>query len=179
MGVVAEMTEGFSFAYLKELFVMALLGLVRGAKTDEEDEDVDDAKDVDDKKKEEEDAEEEKGEKEEEVCNCAAKCATCHKPLPPTASSSETQKKTDEADEAEEEATSNKMVLTNVEIPEHLKDNLLLKVIKQQIRILHSEMDNTQEESWPGGKASIKGGAAKAARMAARRRAMRRRAQMC
>ena len=71
------------------------------------------------------------------------------------------------------------MVLPHVDIPEHLKDNRLLKVIKQQIGILHAEMDNTKEESWPGGKDSIKGGESKSARAEAIRAARRRAARRC
>lgn len=36
--ILAQMTEGFSFAYLKELFVMALLAIARGGTGDEESE---------------------------------------------------------------------------------------------------------------------------------------------
>ncbi|CAE7218837.1 hypothetical protein CFE70_010358 [Pyrenophora teres f. teres 0-1] len=176
--VVAEMTEGFSFAYLKELFVMSLLGLVRGATGENEDVDAEDADEDEDEEKKE--GEEEKAEKkEEELCTCAAKCATCHKPLPPTAASSATEKKTDEAVEADEEATLNNMVLPHVEIPEHLKDNVLLKVIRHQMCILHAEMDNTKEENWPGGKDSVKGGNANMAFSQAVRRARLRRARRC
>ncbi|RMZ67484.1 proteasome-activating nucleotidase [Pyrenophora seminiperda CCB06] len=185
VGVVAEMTEGFSFAYLKELFVMTLLGLVRGATGEDENVDVEEGiggrvEDEDEKKGEKEGEEKAEGKQEEkEVCTCAVKCATCHKPLPPAASGSETQKKADEGVEAEEEATSNKMVLPHVDIPEHLKNNVLLKVIKHRIGILHAEMDNTKEDSWPGGKVEMKGSQSRAARMEAMRRANRRRAMRC
>ncbi|EDU47638.1 SpoVK ATPase of the AAA+ class [Pyrenophora tritici-repentis] len=179
--VVAEMTEGFSFAYLKELFVMALLGLVRGATGEDEDVNAEQAADEDKEKDNEEEKPEEKKEeeKEEELCTCTAKCATCHKSLPPTTSSSETKKKTDEAVEADEEAALNNMVLPTVEIPAHLKDNVLLKVIRHQIRILHAEMDNTKEENWPGEKTSVKGGNSNAEFAQAIARARRRRARMC
>ena len=187
VNVVAEMTEGFSFAYLKELFVMALLGLVRGATGEDEDAGAEEGAGEDGEEKGEKKREEgekvekmaEKKKEDEEVCTCAPRCVTCHKPLPPAASSTETQKKINEAAEAENEATSNKMVLPHVDIPEHLKDNRLLKVIRQQIGILHAEMDNTKEESWPGGKDSIKGGESKSARVEAIRAARRRAARRC
>jgi transitional endoplasmic reticulum ATPase len=38
------------------------------------------------------------------------------------------------------------MIMPTVDIPEHLQDNLLLKVIKHQIKILHSEMDNSKDD---------------------------------
>jgi hypothetical protein len=58
----------------------------------------------------------------------------------------EAGKEADEAKEAKEEAEVNKLVLPTVEIPEHLQNNLLLKVIKHQIRILHAEMDNSDDD---------------------------------
>ena len=154
-GIVAQLTEGFSFAYLKELFVMALLSLVRGfkgddfeivdaeeaASADEEDPDKDVAA-ADDKK-------------DTDVCTCAKTCSTCNKPLPKD--NTPADKKIDEVIEAGVEAKKNKMSMPTVDIPEHLSENLLLKVIKHQIRILHAEMDNTKEESWPSGKKGIAG----------------------
>jgi hypothetical protein len=43
--------------------------------------------------------------------------------------------------------------LPEVEVPAHLKENLLLKVIRSQLRILFEEMDNTSEEEWLTSKA--------------------------
>jgi transitional endoplasmic reticulum ATPase len=168
-GLIAQLTEGFSFAYLKELFVMALLSLVRGFKG-EDFEIVEMGEAVS--------AEEKEGEKKEEgkedVCTCAAKCPACEKPLP--SSTSEANKKSDEATEAAEEALKNKHVLPTVDIPEHLQDNLLLKVIKHQIRILHADMDNTKEDAWPTGKKGVNGGDSRnAGKMEAMRRANARR----
>jgi transitional endoplasmic reticulum ATPase len=166
-GLIAQLTEGFSFAYLKELFVMALLSLVRGFKADDfEIVEREEAASADDEDKNE--AENEKEEKKEtDLCTCATKCATCQKRLPTTSSSSETIKKQDESTEATQESTTNKHVLPTISIPEHLQDNLLLKVIKHQIRILHSEMDNTKEDAWPSGKKSVKGGDTRNAQRAA------------
>ena len=33
-----------------------------------------------------------------------------------------------------------------VQIPEHLKDNVFLRIVQQQVKILLHEMDNTEEE---------------------------------
>ncbi|KAF1943577.1 P-loop containing nucleoside triphosphate hydrolase protein [Clathrospora elynae] len=164
--VVAQLTEGFSFAYLKELFVMTLLGLVRGFKDDDSQiVDKEEAASADDKSADmtaiSTEADEKETNKDSEVCTCATKCSTCNKPLPPppssSSSSTETQKKQEEDAEATKEAKKNKMVMPTVDIPEHLADNLLLKVIKHQIRILHSEMDNTKEDAWPSGKKAKQG----------------------
>ncbi|KAH6518379.1 hypothetical protein HBI81_174530 [Parastagonospora nodorum] len=132
-GLIAQLTEGFSFAYMKELFVMALLSLVRGIKVGDDFEMVseDDAKSP---------PREETPTPAPEVCTCAAICKDCKKPLP-----TEAAKEADEAVEAKQEAGVNKLVMPTVEIPEHLQDNLLLKVIKHQIRILHAEMDNSND----------------------------------
>ncbi|CAO2657834.1 Nn.00g070940.m01.CDS01 [Neocucurbitaria sp. VM-36] len=169
--IVARLTEGFSFAYLKELFVMALLSLVRGFKGD-------DFEMVD--PEEAESADEEKSENTTEavdrkastdLCTCAKTCSTCNKPLPAANDSAEA-KKEDEAAEVDAEAKKNKMIMPTVDVPEHLADNLLLKVIKHQIRILHAEMDNTKEEAWPTGKKGMAGGKA-GGNAAAMRRMMR------
>ncbi|KAF2627571.1 P-loop containing nucleoside triphosphate hydrolase protein [Macroventuria anomochaeta] len=141
-GVIAKLSEGFSFAYLKELFVMALLSLVRGFKGD--DFEIVDAEEAasapasatptpaNEKK-------------DEEICICKTKCATCSKPLPPSTSSDEQAKKQGEATEAKQEIKKNKMVMPTVDIPENLKDNLLLKVVQHQIRVLYIDMDNEKD----------------------------------
>ena len=172
-GIVAQLTEGFSFAYLKELFVMALLSLVRGFKGEDfEIVDADEAASADGDKSNDDAAENPK----EEVCTCTTKCKDCNKPLPTPPSTSanptETDKKADEATEAKAEARKNKMVMPTVDIPEHLSDNLLLKVIKHQIRILHAEMDNSKDEEGKNGKKEALGGVG-AGNRAAMMRAMR------
>lgn len=147
--VIAKLSEGFSFAYLKELFVMALLTLVRGFKGDDfEIVDTEEAASAPISETtapttaNEKQADEEK---EDKVCTCKPTCTKCSKPLPPTTSDQETKKK-DEAAEAKEEIKKNKMIIPTVDIPEDLKDNLLLKVVKHQIAILHADMDNENDE---------------------------------
>jgi transitional endoplasmic reticulum ATPase len=143
--IIAQLTEGFSFAYMKELFVMALLSLARGFKGDDfEFVDKDEAASADGQST---DAETKTTDDTPgpDLCTCATKCATCSKPLPPSSSASETEKKKDEAIEADKEAKKNKMVMPHVEIPEHLEANVLLRVVKHQIRILHAEMDSEKE----------------------------------
>ncbi|KAF1851486.1 P-loop containing nucleoside triphosphate hydrolase protein [Cucurbitaria berberidis CBS 394.84] len=155
-GIVAQLTEGFSFAYLKELFVMALLSLVRGFKGDDfEIVDAEEAASADEEKADSKATEADKDGKDANLCTCAKTCSTCNKPLPKTNTAE--AKKEHEATEADAEAKKNKMIMPTVDIPEHLSDNLFLKVIKHQIRILHAEMDNTKEEAWPSGKKGVAG----------------------
>jgi len=51
-----------------------------------------------------------------------------------------------EATEAKEEAKKNKMVMPTIETPDSLKDNLLLKIIKHQIAVLHADMENEKNK---------------------------------
>ncbi|KAF2786144.1 P-loop containing nucleoside triphosphate hydrolase protein [Melanomma pulvis-pyrius CBS 109.77] len=156
--IIAHLTEGFSFAYMKELFVMALLSLVRGFKGD--DFEIVDAEEAEKAKEDEAaaagaSASEEKTSA-DETCACAKICNKCSKPLPASADNNSCSVE-DVEDEKKEDAKKNRMVMPTVDIPDHLADNLLLKVIKHQIRILHSEMDNTKEDEWPSGKMGIGG----------------------
>ena len=50
------------------------------------------------------------------------------------------------------------MAMPTVDIPEHLQDNLLLKVVKHQIAILHADMDNEGDEGPKSAKAKVDGG---------------------
>lgn len=157
--VVARLTEGFSFAYLKELFVMALLGMVRGFKGDDfeivEKEEADSA--PEDGGEQGTVAEKGKEEK-EEVCTCKSKCADCGKPVP-SKKGGNTETSTSSADKGKEsDAKKKKHVVPEVEIPEELKDNLLLKIVKHHIRVLVAEMDNTEPEKWKSGKKEMSGG---------------------
>lgn len=155
--IIAQLTEGFSFAYLKELFVMALLSLVRGFKDDNfENMEADEAaiassSDTVASTNEPTAAPEET----EDVCTCKSKCPTCSKPLPVDTSEA---KKQAEAAEAKHEVTKNKMAMPTVDIPEHLKDNVLLKVVKHQIAILHADMENESDERPKSAKTKVDGG---------------------
>jgi transitional endoplasmic reticulum ATPase len=155
-GIVAQLTEGFSFAYMKELFVMALLSLARGFNGDDfEIVDKDEAASADGHNEQDTSSASPPPQSQPEVCTCATKCPKCDKPLPATPS--EADKKAAEAKEASNEANKNKMVMPNVEIPEHLQENLLVRVVKHQIRILHAEMDNSKEEDGKKKKTPEKG----------------------
>jgi transitional endoplasmic reticulum ATPase len=142
-GVIAQLSEGFSFAYLKELFVMALLSLVRGFK--EEDFEIVEAGPG------AEDDTAATPDETEDVCTCKVKCTTCQKPLPGAETENE-----EAAETKDKEQT--KMTMPAVDIPDHLSDNLLLKIVQYQIRMLHAEMDNTSAEPKSEEKASGKKG---------------------
>lgn len=147
-GVVAQLTEGFSFAYLKELFVMALLSLVRGFKGD--DFEIVDAAEAESAPEDETPAAEGSAvaeEKKEGVCECKKKCDECGKVVVEAA---EAETKT--GNKEKEAESKKKHVIPVIDIPEHLSDNLLLKVVRHQIRILVAEMDNTEPEKWKSGK---------------------------
>jgi transitional endoplasmic reticulum ATPase len=148
--IIGKLTEGFSFAYLKELFVMGLLSLVRGVKHDDfEIVDADTESEIAGEENPskpsaaKEDAAKDT-DKKPETCTCSKTCKDCGKPLEAAAKGN--------ADKKEEEWKKNKMVMPTVETPEHLADNLLLKVVKHQMRILHAEMDNTKEDQWLSGR---------------------------
>jgi transitional endoplasmic reticulum ATPase len=163
-GVIAKLSEGFSFAYLKELFVMALLSLVRGFKGD--DFEILNKKDATISETqipggEEEDKEDEKA---EETCTCRPTCEKCSKPLPPTSTDNQETKKKEEAAEAKQEIKKNKMVMPTVDIPNELKDNLLLKVVQHQIKVLHADMDNEKDEGPASAKIKVDSGMGSKAR---------------
>ncbi|KAI8933543.1 hypothetical protein NX059_009280 [Plenodomus lindquistii] len=132
-------TEGFSFACLKEVWVMALLSLMRGFEPSEDDGEEDEVNGkegggVNGGRKEQDKT---------EVCTCATTCATCHKLLPKPSLTIGTQ--TEEAVDIAAEARTKDCALADVPVPEHLVDNLLLKVIKHHIGVLRKEMDNTKD----------------------------------
>jgi hypothetical protein len=157
-GVIAKLSEGFSFAYLKELFVMALLSLVRGFKGDEfeiverEEAAGKPASETPTPDSEKKDRKKEEEEVVVDVCTCKAKCKTCDKPL---STDKQEAKKKDEAQEAKEEVRKNKMVMPTIDIPDNLKDNLLLNVVQHQIRVLHADMDNEKDEGPASAKVKV------------------------
>lgn len=124
--IISNLTEGFSFAYLKEMFVMSLLCLVRGFKG----EDFEDAASTDE--------------------NTPSTSSTTTKTTPPATE--------DKLDEVKTDAAEGKMAIPKVDIPEELNENLLLKVIKYQIRILQAEIDDTKKDSWSSGKKVVASG---------------------
>jgi transitional endoplasmic reticulum ATPase len=136
--IIAKLSEGFSFAYLKELFVITLLTIARGG-TVEQEEEIQEEKNEDAKSSISTEpimVEHETGEgpgAKGEGAEVAVKVGAG-------------------ATEKPEEEEKKKRVLPEVETPEHLRDNVLLKVVRAQLKMLLDEMDNTKEEDWPSGK---------------------------
>jgi hypothetical protein len=119
--VIADLTEGFSYAYMKELIMAALLTVARGM-----DDAVETGWDV---------------------------VSESNSPAEPAEGGSEEQANAreriadDRKDEKKEVEKKEKKRETNVvQIPEHLKDNVFLRIVQQQVKILLHEMDNTEEE---------------------------------
>lgn len=129
--IIAKMTEGFSFAYLKELFVWALLTVARGGSVEE---DV-----VSDK---------EESPKGSNTCDTTPdNCLVVESADVIKQASEETQESATAKTTIVEAAPQKKILVPEVEIPAHLQDNVLLKVIRGQIKMLLEEMDNAKD--WP------------------------------
>ncbi|KAF4631341.1 hypothetical protein G7Y89_g6785 [Cudoniella acicularis] len=141
--VIAGLTEGFSFAYLKELFVIALMTIARGTVRDDGEN------------------EEEKGSESSDGFDVVMELdesAASDAPAEPTTESKKSTKK------ASKKATK-KVVpkktqkMPEIEVPEELKENLLFRAIKAQTKTLLEEMDNSEEDDWEDGQPKTKGAA--------------------
>jgi SpoVK/Ycf46/Vps4 family AAA+-type ATPase len=133
--IIAKMTEGFSFAYLKELFIIALLTIARGAVDDLETSDSGSSADgvIVDREQ--------------------ASIAT-------------------DKEGTEKSSPKKKKTIPEVDVPGSLQDNLLLRAVRIQCKLLVDEMDNTDEDDPPFGKKSpgeSRAGAILAVAAAARR----------
>ena len=123
--VVAKLTDGFSFAYLKELFVQTLLTIVGGRAHEVENKTL------------EETAEEAK------VVENSARLAVREQKVESTAKEGEDATSKEKAIETAEAA---KPEMPSVEIPESLKSNPLMRVLHKQAIALWKDMDNTKDE---------------------------------
>ncbi len=126
---IAKLTAGFSFAYLKELFISSLLALARGG------DQVSEAAEVDTPPG---DAESSAGSFEAVVLETSEGTAA-----------TEEGNKTEEAAKDDKKAVvpeKPKLVLPDVEVPEALRDNLLRRISKAQAQFLLDEMDNSVED---------------------------------
>jgi transitional endoplasmic reticulum ATPase len=112
---------------LKELFVIALLTIARGAQ-DESDE--------------EEEEEKEASKKEEDKTSSDTETVMVER-------ESKEGEKTEVTILGTNKIDRRRKVIPEVEIPEHLKENVLLRVVRKQLKMLLDEMDNTTEEEWP------------------------------
>ena len=133
--IVAELTDGFSFAYLKELFVQTLLTIVGGRENEVDTGDVEAA------------AEEAK------IVENSSRLAGPDGKVESTAEDGQdTSFPTDNADTKPKEEPK----VLSVHIPEDLKSNPLMRVLHKQSIALWKDMDNTKDEE-----AGVKKGGAK------------------
>jgi transitional endoplasmic reticulum ATPase len=160
--IIAKMTEGFSFAYLKELFVWALLAIAWGGSVEEEEAGSD---------------------KDTPPADANASDNTSNNGLVVVEIDDVPPQPTDEVQETglvklagtEAALEKKKFVVPEVEVPVRLRDNILLKVIQGQIRMLREEMDNTKDsagqkkEGLPGADVAVLGGRNRAVRRMAMR----------
>ncbi|KAK3361243.1 proteasome-activating nucleotidase [Lasiosphaeria ovina] len=147
--IVAKLTEGFSFAYMQELFMASLLELSHGDDGGYlEEEEVPSSSDSGSttdavvvehpSKAEDSDAvsDEEGGEGKDE---------------------GESDKDEDKKKEKKKAAPPKpKRVIPSVEVPDHLQDNGFLRILTKQAKILLEQMDNTEDEPEAAG-SKVKG----------------------
>ncbi|KAI9651274.1 hypothetical protein NHQ30_001312 [Ciborinia camelliae] len=123
--LVAKLTEGFSFAYLKELFVITLLGIARGATGAGDG--VDDA-----------------SESEGGASNLSDDGVVVEKEATDDFGECQPATGSEETAELAKHPKAPK-TLPKLDVPEHLKDNILLKALIIQAKMLMEDMDNTDE----------------------------------
>lgn len=126
--VIAQLTAGFSFAYLKELFIASLLILSRGSEnTDVETNGDQNGADVDTD-----------GVKSSAVAEVGAALTQEH--------GAENEKLGTDDEQSEKPAPKTaKRAMPEVDIPESLADNELLKVVLQEAKLLWDQMDNSED----------------------------------
>jgi transitional endoplasmic reticulum ATPase len=133
--LISQLTEGFSFAYLKEMFVSTLVTMVRGMSGEDADWDVVDS----------DSAVESGGDQTPlETKEIAVKLETKGSKEEPTAEGEKEKSKTQEAKAQEIIAERpKKREVPKINVPENLKDNLFLKFIRRQVVLLLRNMDDT------------------------------------
>ncbi|RYO85931.1 hypothetical protein DL764_009087 [Monosporascus ibericus] len=136
---IATITDGFSFAYLKELFLVTLLVIARGGKGDEPVAEAvtPESVVVVPSVATETDADETEKAGAEGEDNSESQVQATNKGKKPL-------KKAEELKRKLEAARIRREAVAQVELPENLQDNVLVKVIRQQICTLLKEMDNNE-----------------------------------
>jgi len=132
---IADLSDGFSFAYMKELFVVTLLTIARGTFTSNEPGDavISFTREVADN--------DEQSQFGKEASSADIQEATVQETTVEDTSAITT------VIAAQDSASKRK--IKEIELPPHLENNVLLKVIQKEMRTLVAEMDNTKEEDWP------------------------------
>lgn len=128
--VVAKLTDGFSFAYMKELFVQTLLAIVGGRADDDAAENGVDEADL------------EVAAEKSRVVEGSTRLVSEDEQIDSATTDADGEK--DEAKMASISETDRR--LPDVEVPEHRQANPLLQILRKQITALVKEMDNTKDE---------------------------------
>jgi AAA+ superfamily predicted ATPase len=136
--IVAKLTDGFSFAYLKELFIMTLLIIAHGGGLEDNDESTEE--DIKAYTSHTEDSLKASESKSKEIDTVVDES--------PTVDHNASEEKKKEQSELLERLKAHAEVV----IPDHLQNNIFLKVLRQQSRLLLLEMDNTEVEKWKSGR---------------------------
>ncbi|RYO94904.1 hypothetical protein DL762_000338 [Monosporascus cannonballus] len=139
---IATITDGFSFAYLKELFIVTLLTIARGGKGDESVTEAVTPESVVVVPSVANDADGDETEKAGvgDDDNSESQAQTTQMGKKPSKRAEELKRKL-------EAARIRRDAVAQVELPENLQDNVLVKVIRQQIHTLLKEMDNNEISS--------------------------------
>ncbi|KAK3671890.1 hypothetical protein LTR78_008256 [Recurvomyces mirabilis] len=127
--IVASLTEEFSFAYMKELFVQALLAIVGGRTNVEEEIDESAISTTEQATKAVEDSSR-LARGNEKVVNASGDA----KELP------------EETAKADEKPKRKPRIVPDVVIPEHLQSNALLRLLKRQVVALVKDMDDSPDD---------------------------------
>jgi len=124
--LIAQLTDGFSYAYLKEMFVSTLVTMVKGASEEDTDWDVVDS----------ESAIQSSG----EATPSEAKETVVELETEVSGGEPVAQGETEEETPADKPQ---KRQAPNIIVPENLKDNVFLKVVRRQVALLLKNMDDT------------------------------------
>jgi len=125
--IISKLTEGFSFAYMKELFVQTLLAIVGGRANFEDEASNDFVTD---------------GAGSARVTTDSVEMAkTCESNIGAAAEEEEEEEEEEEKDQSKK---ATKYAIPDVLVPEHLKENILLRALRMQIEALLKDMDDTK-----------------------------------
>ncbi|OAQ59917.1 proteasome-activating nucleotidase [Pochonia chlamydosporia 170] len=152
--VIAKLTEGFSFAYLKELFISSLLALSHGQMTDSHNTDVDattangSAANGDNVDKSNAMIDDNGLGNNNDVKNVDTTGLNVAKDEDMALGEDDLEAETsaDKDNENEESPVKVKTVMPTVQIPDHLKNNKLLRIVSREAEALWDQMDNSVEE---------------------------------
>ncbi|OAQ57251.1 proteasome-activating nucleotidase [Pochonia chlamydosporia 170] len=168
--VIAKLTDGFSFAYLKELFISSLLTLshgqithgnntdvnnidVNGADTHNADADNSSANgiaandaSVDNTDANTPDAKGTDADNGADDADTPGVDVTKDEDMATGKNDTRAEKSAEEDKKGEETPAKAKRVMPTVQTPDHLKNNMLLRIVRKEAKVLWDQMDNSVEE---------------------------------